>query len=614
MAIIPNEKIDEVRQAINIVHYISQFVNLRKEGRNMKGLCPFHQEKTSSFVVSPEKQFYHCFGCGRGGNLFSFIMEYEKLQFPEAVKRAADFAGIILPRPEAPNPEKENYLQSLYRINETACTFFETNLRKEAHQDQMAYFEKRKISQANMLRFRLGYAPDSYDALLTFLKKKDINLSAAAELGIIQEKDGGGHYAKFRHRVIFPFFNISGKIIGFGGRKLKESQQPKYLNSKESEVYHKGSTLYGLHQAIQKIRDTGFLILVEGYFDLLRLVENHFENVVASSGTALTDQQARLIKRYTKDVYICYDGDNAGQKAAMRNALILENADLNAYVVSMPTGDDPDSFLLKNGPDAFKACLKGRVLPVVFQLAQFHEATPDPSLEEKDAFIQEALNGLASFKSTIKAGLYIHHISDTLRISEDMLVSELNRLRRKEKKYKKMRSDSPLPPVAPKGQEKSEDTVSPKKTIRKGAFLAEEGLLEALLHADNNVINYIRSQISYDLFDNAVHAQLYNIIIDRLEETGVVNLNSLFEYAEENVQNETSGLLAKLMVSSNNLTLKFAKDCIYHVKKWHLEKEANEISRHIHSDAASPEALKHYMTELTRVKKKIAGLGHGTAW
>lgn len=605
MAIIPHDKIEEVRQAVSIVHYISQFVNLRKEGRNMKGLCPFHQEKTPSFVVSPEKQFYHCFGCGRGGNLFSFIMEYEKLQFPEAVKRAADFAGIVLPRPQPPNPEKENRIQGLYRINEAACTFFESNLRKETHKEQKAYFEKRKISEKNIKRFRLGYAPDSYDELIAFLKKKEISLTDAAQLGLIQEREQGGYFVKFRHRMIFPFFNISGQIIGFGGRKLKEEQQPKYLNSPESDIYHKGSTLYGLHQALQKIRDAGNLILVEGYFDLLRLVENDIGNVVASSGTALTEHQAKLIRRYTKEVYICYDGDTAGQKAAIRNARILENQDINTFIVTLPQGEDPDTFVLQNGADAFRAQLKQRVLPVVFQLDQFFSQNPDPSLEEKDAFIHEALNGLAGFNSAIKAGLYIHHLSDKLRVSESMLVSELNRLRRKERRYKKLRREAPeaLPQKA-----EAEPETQKQPAVRKGAYRAEEGLLEALLHADQDVINYIRSHISYDLFDNPVHAALYNIIIDEFEETGAIDLNTLFDNTQEPQQNETGALLAKLMVSSNNLSLKFAKDCIYHVKKWRFEKEANEISRHIRAESESPEAMMHYMTELSRIKKEIAGL------
>lgn len=610
MAIIPHEKIEEVRQAVSIVHYISQFVNLRKEGRNMKGLCPFHQEKTPSFVVSPEKQFYHCFGCGRGGNLYSFIMEYEKLQFPDAVKRAADFAGIVLPRPQPANPEKENHIQGLYRVNETVCNFFETNLRKDVHKPHLNYILRRKISEELIHKFRLGYAPDSYDAMITFLKKKNIKLEDAAETGLIQEKESGGHFVKFRHRIIFPFFNISGQIIGFGGRKLKESQQPKYLNSPECDIYHKGSTLYGLHQALQKIRDKGFVILVEGYFDLLRLVGNGFGNVVASSGTALTEQQAKLIKRYCKDVYITYDGDGAGQKAAIKNARILENQDINAFIVPMPAGDDPDTFILEHGSAAFSAQIEKRMLPVVFQLDQFFKETSNPSLEEKDRFIHEALNSLVGFRSAIKAGLYIHHLSDKLRVNESMLVSELNRLKRRDTHYKNLRS-APLQTAIPTTAKESTEPPNgaPGTIVRKGAFLAEEGLLEALLHADSEVINYIRSHISYDLFDNEIHAKLYNLIIDEFEETGQINLNAFFETSHEPDNKNTAALLARLMVSSNNLSLKFAEDCIYQVKKRRLQKEADEISRQIHAEASSPDSLMHYMSELTRVKKEIVRLG-----
>ncbi|HID39352.1 MAG TPA: DNA primase, partial [Calditrichaeota bacterium] len=285
MARIPEDKIDEVRLSANIVHYISQFINLKKAGRNYKGLCPFHTEKTPSFVVSPEKQIYHCFGCGKGGNIFSFIMEYEKLSFFEAVQKAADFAGIVLPK-EKYEPEKQNYFQKLYRLNEIACSHFEKNLFKSKNKHWLKYFLERGLSEDTIHDFRLGYAEDRLNTLTSLLKREGEDVAEAAKLGLIQRRDNRDEYFdKFRHRVIFPFHNIQGKIVGFGGRKLREEQQPKYLNSPESPVYYKGKTLYGLHKAIPAIRSKGYVILVEGYFDLLRLYENGFRNVAASSGT-----------------------------------------------------------------------------------------------------------------------------------------------------------------------------------------------------------------------------------------------------------------------------------------------------------------------------------------
>ncbi|MBD3223539.1 MAG: DNA primase, partial [Caldithrix sp.] len=324
MGRIPADKIHEIRTSINIAHYISQFVNLKKTGANYKGLCPFHQEKTPSFLVNPEKQIFHCFGCGKGGNIYTFITDYEKMSFIEAVKKAADFAGILLPEYEREGQSSE-YIDNLYEINEIACKLFENNLYKTANKQQLNYFFNRNLSESTIKDFRLGYAANSFEQLLQHFRENRIELKNAKLLGLLQQRERDDKfYDKFRHRVIFPFFSAGGKIVGFGGRKLNEDQQPKYLNSPESPIYKKSELLYGLFQANQAIRSQGYAVLVEGYFDLLRLYENDIKNVVASSGTALSDRQAGILRRYTNSVYIAYDGDDAGIKAAVRSAQILE--------------------------------------------------------------------------------------------------------------------------------------------------------------------------------------------------------------------------------------------------------------------------------------------------
>ncbi len=591
MAKLSDEKIDEIRSSVNIVHYISQFINLKKTGKNYKGLCPFHTEKTPSFVVSPEKQIYHCFGCGKGGNIYTFIMDYEKLSFMEAVKKAADFAGILLPKPES-NPEQAGYFDRLYAMNETACQFFEQSLQQEKNQNWLRYLLDRQLSPTTIQKFRLGYAPDSDNGLQQALQEKNFSLEEVSNLGLLQKRDQGtGYFSKFRHRVIFPFHTVGGKIVGFGGRKLRETQQPKYLNSPESPIYKKGEILYGLHQAITSIREKGFVVLVEGYFDLLRLVENQFKNVVASSGTALTDIQARLIRRYTKDVYICYDGDAAGISAAIRNAQILEKQDLNVFIAALPAGEDPDTFVLKHGIQDFEAILSRKQSPMEFRIHAFLETTPGAAIEVNNQFIQNILGDLAELKNQVKIGLYLHQLSEQFQINETLLVEQLNHLKR----YKQRYQDTA-----------KEQHPSNPGFVRTGMHKAEAGITSLLLSGNQAIIDYIREEVSHELFENPPYIRIYEFTMQDLEETGQIDAQRLLEHFQDD--EEITQLISEIMLLEYGDAKKFATDCIFQLKKWHLEKQSREISELIRKEKNSPESVLHYNQELIRIRKKIHAL------
>ncbi len=589
---IPEEKIEEIRSSINIVHYITQFVNLKKTGQNYKGLCPFHTEKTPSFIVNPEKQIFKCFGCGKGGNIYTFIMDYEKHSFVDAVKKAADFAGISLPVTEQ-SAKEINYFQKLYQINENACGFFEDILYKPKNEEQLNYFLRRNISEKTIKAFRLGYAPDSYDQLLGRLKNSVLDLQEAAKLGLIQEKeDKGKFYDKFRHRVMFPFQNVSGKIIGFGGRKLREEQQPKYLNSPESPVYKKGKILYGLHQAVNSIRENGFVIIVEGYFDLLRLVEEGMKNTAATSGTSLTEEQAKLLRRYTKDIYIAYDGDSAGIKAAIRNAQIIEKYDMNAFIISLPEQDDPDSFVLNNGLAAFKELLKEKTLPIDFQINAFLNTNKNPSIEQKESFIQEILSSLLEMRNQIKTGLYIHQLAERLQINESLLINQINSLKRQ--KYRSFRSKN-------KTDEQVSSTI--KYGVHSGIYEAEKGLIGLLLSSSQEIQNYIIENVSYELFENKELLGIYEFIMHELEEVGKIDLGKIMQSFQED--EESNKVISEIAVNDYINETKFAKDCIFQLKKWHLEKKAQDISALIKTEDSSTESILHYTQQLTEVRKEI---------
>ncbi len=584
---IPEDKIDEVRASANIVHYIQQFVNLKKAGQNFKGLCPFHSEKTPSFVVSPEKQLFKCFGCGKGGNVFTFIKEYEKVPFIEAVQKAAEFAGIALPKDDGPS-ENTGYFQQLYAINETACSFFEQNLWNGQYKRYLQYFIDRNLSEETIKKFRLGFAPDSYEKLLPLLKSAGHDLEEAANLGLINRSEKSqGWFDKFRFRVIFPFHNTAGRIIGFGGRKLREEQQPKYLNSPESPIYKKGEILYGLHQAIQSVRENGFLYIVEGYFDLLRLVEAGINNVAAVSGTAFTENQARLIRRYTKNVYIAFDGDSAGRKASVRAAQIIEKEGLSAFIVRLPDDEDPDTFILNFSTAAFEEIRKKNLSPLEFQIDAFFQENKNPPLEEKESFIENVLNQLAELPNQVKTGLYLHQLSDRLQINESLLVDQLNR-------FKRFRL---------KNKTKEEATASPKIKTHSGMYKAEAGILGLLLNGKSEIRNTILGEIGIDSFTNPNFIRLFEYLIQEYEETGGLNPGRLLDRFSED--EEMVKTITELSIAEYGDEAKFAKDCVFQLKRFQLEKRNTELAQLIKQEAASDDAVLHYQRSLMETKKQL---------
>ena len=590
MSRIAEDKIDEVRTSVNIVHYIQQFVNLKKAGQNFKGLCPFHSEKTPSFIVSPEKQIFRCFGCGKGGNIYTFIKDYEKLTFVESVHKAAEFAGIHIPQ-SVESEEQTGYFQKLYQINETACTFFEKNLWSGPYKKHLQYFLDRSLSEQTIKKYQLGFAPDSFDKLLAQLNLNSHSMEEAENLGLVRKRDkSNGYYDKFRYRVMFPFHNVSGKIIGFGGRKLQEEQQPKYLNSPESVIYKKGELLYGLHQAIQSIREHNSIILVEGYFDLLRLVEVGIKNVVASSGTAFSENQARLINRYTKNVHVAFDGDQAGIKAAIKASNILEKENLNAYVVALPAKEDPDTYILDKGVEAFDKLLKQSKSSIEFQIEQFYAINKSPAIEEIDAFIQDVLNQLADLPNQIKTGLYLHQLSDMFKINENILVNQLNRFRQARINQK----------------QHQEPAETETQNLHHGMYKAEAGIIGLLLTFERDQGKSILEDITIECFENELFAQIYEHILHEIEETGKLDFNKMLDHFHDN--EDIVKTITELSIAEYGDKQKFADDCIFQLKRYQMEKRTREIELLIKSDSQSADSIEHYYRELIDTKNQLQDL------
>ncbi|MCK5734206.1 MAG: DNA primase, partial [Candidatus Latescibacteria bacterium] len=370
MARIPEEVIEDIRAQINIADVVSDYVALKKKGQNYFGLCPFHVEKTPSFSVNVEKQIFHCFGCGAGGNVFTFLRDVEKISFVEAVRLVAQKAGVPLPE-ERSGTRSGEVSDELYRANELAQKYFQHLLWKDASGEKVrTYLAERDLSEETAKRFGLGVALPNWDGLLKVGAKRALGGETLQKAGLVVPRTGGGFYDRFRDRLMFPITNIGGRTVAFGARTLDPEGHPKYLNSPETPIYRKGHILYGLSEAKDAIRKTGQVLIVEGYTDLLRLMQSGIEHVVASSGTAFTPEQAKLLSRYGDRVVLVYDADQAGSAAALRGIDILLAADLDVRVISLPEGHDPDSFVREEGPDRFLNLLQDAQPILDYKLSQ----------------------------------------------------------------------------------------------------------------------------------------------------------------------------------------------------------------------------------------------------
>lgn len=415
---IPDEKVREVADRLSIVDVVSEYVQLRKAGANYTGLCPFHAEKTPSFNVNPARDIFHCFGCGVGGNAFSFIMKIEGLSFPEAVKMMARRVGVTIEERQLTPAERQAHdeRQTFQRINELASSFFRTSLEQRPEgAAARAYLEKREAGGAVAEAYQLGFAPDRGDALVQHLKSNGLPLESALKLGIVR-KGERGWYDQFRNRLMFPIKDHKGIVIAFAGRVLDNSL-PKYINSPESPLYHKSSVLFGLDMALPSIRTENSVIIVEGYFDHLALYKAGIRNVVATCGTALTTTHASLLKRHADRVYTLFDSDKAGRNATIRSMELFLEQRMPAYVITLPAGDDPDSFLAANPVEMFRE-RQNKALPAFeYFLRSLLAETPPDTVDNKVRIIDELLPRFKKIADPIERDLYEKEVCRLLGIT-----------------------------------------------------------------------------------------------------------------------------------------------------------------------------------------------------
>ena len=519
-----SDLLEEIRNRCDIVDIISEYVHLKPAGKGFKGLCPFHGEKTPSFMVSPEKQLFHCFGCGEGGNVFNFLMKYEKFSFFEAVEMLAKKSGVSLPV----NEEKENLLyrkkERLYKLNNLAANYYrECLFRTNQGKKIINYLKKRGINDTSVEKYRLGYAPPSLDALTNFLKKKGYVYEELIKAGLIKKSKIEEKYIDyFRDRIIFPIFHLSGRVIGFGGRVLDDSL-PKYINSPETLVYNKGSNLYNLNFAKEDIRKKNYIIIVEGYTDVLITQQYEFNNVAASLGTALTTKQIDLIKRFTDTVLIAYDADSAGNMATLRSLDLLVEAGLGIKVLALPQGYDPADFLIKKGIKPFQNLIDRSLSLIDYKLKLLYSNYSVKTIEGKVKVIKGILPTLSVIGNEVELRAQTKKISEELKLSEEAILIEL-------KKYKRGLKDS------------SHNFI--KLNSESGNIKAEKILIGCMLENEQIAQDILKKLKAKD-FSVLLHRQIVTAIEKKLKDDKAVDSQKVIDCLNDD---EATKLISKILM------------------------------------------------------------------
>lgn len=616
---IPESKIEEIRNSVDIVDVISQQVQLRKRGKNFIGLCPFHSEKTPSFTVSEEKQIFHCFGCHTGGNVFKFLTEFHKISFVEAVQELAEQQGITIEFDKQEFTEQQSEQEVLYDINTEAARYFLNNLLNDAEGEvARKYLHDRNIKTQTLRTFGLGYTLRGWENFINYAKSRNLNIDKCVQLGLIGKNAEGKLYDKLAGRLIFPIFSPNGRVVAFAGRVLDAKDTgAKYINSPESLIYIKGRILYGLSFAKDDIRRLDKAIIVEGYMDLISLYQSGIKNVVAVSGTALTDDQVQLLSRYTKNVVLLFDADVAGIKASMRSIEILLKQDMEIKIVSLPKGEDPDSFVNKFGREEFEELVKKaeNFLEYETKYYESHGKFEDPSTAAEA--IRDLVKPVALIDDELKRNLLIRNIAKKFNLREKLLESELDKQIKQVKRFEK--TDSKV-----LQNRKAEETISTLidavPEISPLLYNLEREIIKLLFEADRPVAELIFNYLHPEDFSNTLNRELFERVKDEFENEDNFSTSGLASVLKDERKETYVRELTfdKYSVSSSwedrfpsittEMTLmKFAKDTVMKFVVERIEKRIQSNRREIEltEDESKLLELMKSNNELEREKKRI---------
>lgn len=533
MARYSDEIIDEVRQNNDIVDIISQYVHLKRSGRNYFGLCPFHNEKSPSFSVSPEKQIFHCFGCGVGGNVFTFLTKIEGINFVEAIQMLADKANIQLPTLENNQDSAREMLKAkVYKVNEFTANYYHEHLYKPQAKEAQEYIKKRKLTNDTLKAFKIGFS-GKFDELYQELKKQGFEEREILESGLVNKNERGQFIDRYRNRLMFPICDVRGRVIAFGGRVLDDSK-PKYINSPENVVYSKGRHLFGLNVA-KKYDIKKKLLIVEGYMDVISLHQRGIHNVVASLGTALTQQQGYLLRNSTEQIILSYDSDEAGQTAKLRAMEILQNMGCDIRVLQMEGAKDPDEFVIKYGNARFQNVIERAISVIEFKVKILRQQLNLDSTNDKIKFLNEIAKLISKIDNNMEREIYIEKISKEYDVSKEAIYAEVNKLTYKDTKDAKI-----LEKAKPVIKKHTNNDNNVSEIIKR----RENTILSILLLGDLNIYQIIKQNIPAEEFKYEIDKKIAKKVYEEFEK-GNSNINAIIDNLEEEEQNHITMIMAE---------------------------------------------------------------------
>jgi len=576
---IPQNQIEQIRDLVSIVDVVGDFVALKRRGRNHFGLCPFHQEDTPSFSVNEEKQIFKCFGCGKGGSVFQFLQEMERITFPEAVMKLANQAGVTIDQANEQTPEEKERISLLYDANEFAAGFFERCLSNLSGKKANEYLRSRNFKQKTLQKFRVGYAPTEWDLLFKAARKKGFSPAILKDVGLVGLSEQGKHFDRFRDRLMFPIWNIAERIVGFGGRALNDDEPAKYLNSPETTLYKKSKLLFGLGQTKAKSREQNQLILVEGYTDFLRLWENGFLNIAATSGTALTPYHAKIITRYVENVVLCFDGDSAGINAALRAGKILQYSGLTTKIVALPSNEDPDSFLVSHGADGLNELIRQSqsFFPFFFN----RDDDEFQTVSGKTKLIDELLEDIQAIKDNVRRDLIVKTISEYSGVGESAIISKINQRNRRR--------------LSKESRAQTEPTLHESFGISSITDRAQFELLRLLFYHQDET----KSAISSDIFSHPIVAEITEIIFNE----DVRDPEKLLDF---NISTKSRDLISGLLVEGSGINnpKETLYDCLKVLEVSKINQEIKRVKTQIHQNEKAGENINHLFLEQIELRKK----------
>ena len=555
----PESFIAQIKDAVNLVNVVSEVVALKKTGRNFQGLCPFHPEKTPSFMVNEEKQIFHCFGCGLGGNVFTFFMHYHHLNFPETVSELAERLRIPLPKTQSDrvSEDGQGIKEALRNLYARAAEFYHHLLMKEKiGQKGREYLKFRKMNGRIAEEFYLGYAPEGWDRLVSFVAREKVPLPLLEQSGLVIKKEKGGHYDRFRNRLIFPIFDEQKRVIAFGGRALGE-ETPKYLNSPESAIFNKGRVLYGLSQAAPMIRKLNQAVIVEGYFDLLSLHRQGFKQTVATLGTALSSFQIRKLKGMAEDLLLLFDGDPPGVQAALRSVSLFQQEGVSARIKVLPPNTDPDSYLLQVGPEQFAAEIEqAEPMMTFFFNQQIKEVRPQ--VLDQARMVERLVPHLKALNSEVERAYYAGLVSDKLKIPESVLWRSLKH------------------PKAPgRGSGRIQNSLKEEQVPG-----LEWHMIEAIMRIPQ-AASILLNEDRGDFFESPEARTIYETIQTTFQQQGEVNPSLLLNYLDDQaLKNRVSSLAIRAFVDQKDEEA-FLFDLIKRIHLRQLQQQEKALYREI---------------------------------